>query len=643
MDIIQNYKSRGISSISGLDNSKLEEIIKYVNQLYYGGGESPITDNEYDILREYILKKNPNSEQAINQHQSYDISGSKNKVELPFQLWSMDKIKPNTNAVSNWVKKFTGDYVISCKLDGISALYVSGKNQNDSHLYTRGNGREGQDISHLIKHIIWKNKEPYDFRFEFVLRGEIIIKKEIFNEKYKDKFANPRNFVAGLVNKKTIDPNILVDLDFIPYEVIQPELKPSQQMKFIDDEWISKPVTFQVKSEINNEILSNILLDWREKSEYEIDGIIVVDNKIYERPNKNPDYAFAFKMIISGQVAETKVLEVIWTASKDGYLKPRIKIEPVELGGVLIEYATGFNAKFVKDNNIGIGALITIMRSGDVIPHIISVVQGADKVMMPENPEKYSWNSTGVDLVLNDKEDNRIVNEKNIVGFFKILGVEGIGIGNIKRIMDAGFDTTCKIIKMNIEDFLKVDGFKQKMSEKVYNSIKDKIEKANLCQIMAASNLFGRGFGETRFESIINMYPDILTNQLDKNEKIEKIKQVDGIAGKTAIQFVNNIEKFISFINEANLQNKLDNNKLISSVIVEHELTGKKIVMTGFRDKELIEKLKSIGCLLSDSVTKNTHLVLVKDKDDDTAKINQAKDLNIDLMLPEEFKNKYGL
>ena len=223
-------------------------------------------------------------------------------------------------------------------------------------------------------------------------------------------------------------------------------------MKFIDDEWISKPVTFQVKSEINNEILSNILLDWREKSEYEIDGIIVVDNKIYERPNKNPDYAFAFKMIISGQVAETKVLEVIWTASKDGYLKPRIKIEPVELGGVLIEYATGFNAKFVKDNNIGIGALITIMRSGDVIPHIISVVQGADKVMMPENPEKYSWNSTGVDLVLNDKEDNRIVNEKNIVGFFKILGVEGIGIGNIKRIMDAGFDTTCKIIKMKVID-----------------------------------------------------------------------------------------------------------------------------------------------------------------------------------------------
>ena len=80
-------------------------------------------------------------------------------------------------------------------------------------------------------------------------------------------------------------------------------------------------------------------------------------------------------MVLSDQIAEAKVVDVIWTPSKDGYLKPRVRIEPINLGGVTIEFATGFNGAFIKDNKIGIGATIEIIRSGDVIPHIKAVTE----------------------------------------------------------------------------------------------------------------------------------------------------------------------------------------------------------------------------------------------------------------------------
>ena len=105
-----------------------------------------------------------------------------------------------------------------------------------------------------------------------------------FLKKYADKFANPRNFVAGIINKKTINPEIVNDLDFIAYEVINPIMKPFQQLLYLP-EIEFKHVKFDVKENISNEILSELLLLWRENYDYEIDGIIIVNDKIYSRPH----------------------------------------------------------------------------------------------------------------------------------------------------------------------------------------------------------------------------------------------------------------------------------------------------------------------------------------------------------------------
>ena len=197
-------------------------------------------------------------------------------------------------------------------------------------------------------------------------------------------------------------------------------MKPSEQLKFLDTLWTTpntpQTVAYEVKDEISNELLSKLLLDWRKAYKYEIDGVIVVNDKIYPRPTKNPEYAFAFKMVISDQVVEAKVVDVLWAPSKDGYLKPRVQIEPVTLGGAKIEFATGFNARFIVDHKIGIGAVVSVIRSGEVIPHILSVIVPAEKPLMPLVP--YKWNDTHVDIIL-DKDDDETVREKNIIGILQ--------------------------------------------------------------------------------------------------------------------------------------------------------------------------------------------------------------------------------
>ena len=179
-------------------------------------------------------------------------------------------------------------------------------------------------------------------------------------------------------------------------------------------------------------------------------------------------------MVLSDQKAEAKVLDVIWNPSKDGFLKPTVRIEPVNIGGTTIEYATAYNAAFIEKNKIGLGAIVEMVRSGDVIPTILSVITPARKAKMPDIP--YHWNETHVDIILDNIEENVNVQEKLVSRFFKKLDVVSLGAGNVKRIMKAGYNTIEKIINMKKEDFLTVPGFKDKLAAKIYTSIHQQIK-----------------------------------------------------------------------------------------------------------------------------------------------------------------------
>jgi NAD-dependent DNA ligase len=556
----------------------------------------------------------------------------------------MDKIKPDTDALAKWVAKYKGPYLLSCKLDGVSGLYVYNAATKKEKLYTRGDGITGQDVSHIIPYLKLP-KAQASATTDLALRGEFIIKKELFKEKYGKEFANPRNFVAGLINHKTPQPEKYKDLSFVVYELIQPVLKPSEQMKFVENNLAQvELVKYEVHNKISNELLSQTLINWRSSYDYEIDGIICINDEIYPRPKGNPDYAFAFKMVLSEQVAEAKVVDVLWAPSKDGYLKPRVQIEPINLGGVSIEYATGFNAKFIEDNSIGVGSLIRLIRSGDVIPHITEVIQPATEPLFPQEP--YEWNATHVDIILKNKEENFIVKQKNITGFFKSIGVEGLSTGNVTRIMEAGYSTIPEIIALTEEDLLKVPGFKKKMASKLYEGIKEKINSVSLPELMHATNIFGRGFGTKKIEAILSDLPLILVDESPKQEKIKKVTGVQGLAKKTAEQFVNQLDEFIEFMKVANLKNKLTYTPKkpdSSQINTEHPLYKKKFVLTGFRDKDLVARLEAIGAEQATSVSKNTNIVIAKSIDEDTGKVAEAKKLGIEIATPEMLKEKYQL
>ena len=631
LKMIEDFKRNGILVLESLNEKQLTDIIEIANQKYYNQ-TSIMTDNQYDIIKEYIEKKYPNN-MEINKIGAEVV---KNKVKLPYEMASMNKIKPDTNELSNWINQFKGRYVLSCKLDGVSGLYTTEGIM--PKLYTRGNGNIGQDISHLIPFLKLPKTKGV------VIRGELIIPKNVFKEKYKNTFANPRNMVAGIINHKHIS-DIIVDIHFVAYEVIVPELIPSAQMEYLQTMNV-ECVLYQSTNKLSNEILSNLLVDWREKYMYEMDGVIVTNDKMYPRKSGNPEQAFAFKMVLSEQIAEAKVVDVLWSPSKDGYLKPRVQIEPINLGGVTIEFATGFNAAFIKDNNIGIGTMITLIRSGDVIPYIKSVTTPSKEPKMPLVP--YKWNDTCVDIMLENVFEDPIVKEKNITGFFKGIEVEGLSSGNITRLIKAGYDNVFKIIEMTEQDFLKVEGFKDKMANKIYTGIKAKLKEASMITLMAASNIFGRGFNEKKIELILNELPDILVLNNSKEEIIQLVASIKGMATKSAEAFVSKITDFKDFLVKCGLEQKLINsNKKLESVVQEsvikvpHVLFGKLVILTGTRDKNILEFLKNVGANQGSSVSKNTFLVIAKNKDEKTGKTEDAKKLNIPIISVDEFIQTY--
>ena len=185
------------------------------------------------------------------------------------------------------------------------------------------------------------------------------MKKSIFNEKYSNDYPKCRSLVSGNVNAKKPDQRIIKDMEFVGYEVIldedntnpQDNISIEKQFKLIKKLNL-KCVNYTILKELpSSEFLTKNLLDMKTNSEYEIDGIIISNNKVNIRNKSgNPKYAVAFKTKLDEQMKTTSVVDVEWNPSKHGTLIPRIKFKPIIIGGDTIKYTAGFNAKYIKDN-----------------------------------------------------------------------------------------------------------------------------------------------------------------------------------------------------------------------------------------------------------------------------------------------------
>lgn len=466
------------------------------------------------------------------------------KVSLPVWMGSLDK-KRDAKSLEAWLKKTsTDDFIVSAKLDGISALYDPKKNK----LYTRGNGQTGCDISRFINHIknadrVFENlASNQSGSLQKYIRGELIMANDVFDLKYHD-FKNPRNLVAGQFNKKIINENIIADISFIPYELIVPCL-PTQypvfeQLRDNPLQWVNMD-----KAEINVESLTTLLNEWTKDSNFEIDGLVVMENRMYTRNlSGNPKYAIAFKKDVSTEV-KANVIDVTWDISRWGLFKPVVIIEPVQLSGIIIHKLNGHNAKYILDNNIGPGAQILCHRSGNVIPCITSIVKPSNNIILPSK----TWK--GVDLCVNPGTDlnTDAIEIKKLVNIFSKLNVEHVNLKTIEKMYrECNLNSFPKIMRCTETDL--ESSFKYASVQRIVvgiSALKTRWVKASL--IVGASGILGSGLGLKRVESLFACLDTLKSGNWRTIPTVEEVMRVEGFAKVTANRVVDSFPDMISFL-----------------------------------------------------------------------------------------------
>lgn len=623
-----------------LTTNDLVSLLEYLSDAYYNTGEPVVSDEIYDLLIEILRTRDPKNKYLENVGSK--IKGTKEIVKLPFEMGSLSKIKPGKEELNKWIEKYKGPYYLSDKEDGVSAQIY--KNQSgETYMYSRGDGIEGQNISHLLKFVVSK-KTVKELPNGTSVRGELIISKKNF-KKIEKTMKNARNAVAGLVNAKNFNDGVAKITEFVAYAVLTPRLYFQEQFKKLE-EWGFNVVEYKkVKSdELTEQLLKDYLLERRKESNYEMDGIVCFDDsKIYPHVGGYPDHGFAFKMLLPDQIATTIVKEVLWNPSKDGYLKPRIEIKPVDLIGTTVTYATAFNAKYIVDNKIGPGTKIKIVRSGDVIPYILEVIEGAKEPQMPKFP--YKWNNTNVDLILDtniNDSGNEIVIIKLLVHFFSTIGVKYLSEGIIKKLVENEYDSVEKILKADKKKLSKIEGLGEKMYDKIYAEIDRAFDEIPLEVFMGASNKLGRGLSTKKIKEIINVYPDIIKDD-GENEKnlYAQIIKVPGFSDSLTEQFSNNFKSFKKFYNE--IAKIKDLSRFEKIKIKKGGIFDKKsIAFTGFRDAELEKFITDNGGKVSGSVSSNTFILVYADNaDTSSSKFVTAKEKKIKMMKKTDFIKEY--
>jgi NAD-dependent DNA ligase len=632
MTLIQRIIADPINTLKTLNNTEIVKVLEEADETFFNTNETLLSDDIYDIVKNYLRKKDPKNPYL----KKVGAEITFNKEKLPYYLGSLDKIKDNEVEIIKWKTKYIGTYVISEKLDGISCLLLYDK--GNITLWTRGDGYEGQNITHILPYL---NIDTSSWgKQKIAIRGELIISRENWN-KMTDAGANARNVVAGVIHSKSLNVPVLSKVDFIGYDMLFPRKKISDSFEIIKT--LNFPLVKYIQasqSDLTLDMLSNTLQNWRKNSAYEIDGIVVYHNDEHKHTTgKNPKYAFAFKTLLTHEQAEVIVEDVEWNTSKHRYLKPLVKFNEITLAGVKIKQATGFNAAYIEKHKIGPGSHVIIIRSGDVIPHILNVLTPASNgnAKMPDVP--YIWNDTRIDIMLSGSEKNREQDIQAFTHFMKTLDVDGVKEGVITKLYDAGFDTLQKIIHISPGDLQRIEGFKEKSATKVIEALQG-ISSVSCDKLMTASNVFGRGFGEKRLKLIIDEYQYIPQNK-EKALKltVEDITKIKGMATISAQQFIEHLPDFYAFYEELGIKCK----KTVSITTSPKSpklavFKDKKVVFSGFRNNEYEQIIQANGGKITTSISKTTDYLFVKDKGETSSKIEKARDLGITIMSKEELE-----
>lgn len=625
----QANRKTALDMIANSDDHTIESIIDILSlaDVDYAADNSFIEDNEYDAL--YLIASRLDPANVYFTGVGSEVRGG--KVKLPFEMGSLNQVE--IGDIEEWVAKHDladNEVVITDKMDGTSALILYGDDGLPQIAYSRGNGVEGADIS---RHIFKIKNVPQQVSGKMTVRVEVELTETAFAElntkidrhSAKGGYKNARNMVAGIMNRKE-NPAVVWDyVTVIAYQVIGSEDSKMEQLDQLEREGFDiTPFYNCVGRDLNDEFLSKYLNERRDDTDYAIDGVVIDVNAAYKRgqmnPKRdtlNPEYSIKYKVADDSNYAVATVKGVTWNVSKHGFMKPQVNLDPVDLVGVTISNATGFNAKFIQENGIGAGAKVALTRSGDVIPFITAVLESVTPDMPREN---CVWNDTAVDLVLVDKDDNDEVVIGQLVDFFNKIEAPMLKEGTIRKLFDDGYDAPEHIIRAERKDLVRIIG---ENGNKVYDGLVNALADIPAYKLLGAFST-ERGLGVRKFKKLQKAFGlnDLVNGQFNT----AKIAAVEGFNDKTADKVINTVNDFGVFLTNIDSYYTWE---VEVAVKAGGSMEGMKVVFTGFRDADLQQAIETAGGEMQSGVSAKTTILVTRDPNSTSGKVQKARDKGV--------------
>lgn len=602
-------------------------LIKASDAYYNNKTEGLLTDNEYDIYRDELemrFPKNPYLKQI-------GAPIEKGAVQLPYKMASLNKIKPGTGAVGSFTETSkTKQWVLSDKLDGISVLWDTDKRK----LYLRGDGFMGVDVSAFAPYIT--GLAPKGFSEKWVLRGELVLPHGAPVEG-----ALPRSWVNGQLHQKKPIPEQLRKIRFVAYELLVPGgLTREVQMQRMASLGFEVPI-YCVVNTLNDAMLSSYLQQRREKSGYAIDGIVVGENSIpiKEVGNEvsNPKDMRAFKMPMADQKATTKIVDIVWSASYQGYWIPRIQIEPVVIGGSRIEFLSGHNARFVVTNGLGKDAVIVIRKSGDVIPTLDSVVVSGEPIVLPSG----EWDGdaqTASHYKVSGGAASTEIQQKQLEHFAKTLDIPHLGPGLVAKLVAGKKTTPNDLMSITRQELESLVG--KGMATKIYPVLQEKKQSCTEMDLMIGSSLMPRGVGDSKLKALFQLNPD-------PRQWRSTISTCEGWSKEALASFLTGLPPYeswrkqeLSCIPYPKITTWAPPGPVLAFGVDVEPIRG-TACLTGFRDAAFQKQMETKGFIFASGVSKKVTHLIVKDLQDNSEKVKKAMELGIRILTREQAIQEY--
>ncbi len=643
---------------------KAVETLNLYAHHYYVLDDPITTDEIYDKLYHEVVayeEQNPNDKLSNSPTLRVGdvIRDGFSKAKHLSRMWSLEDIFDKEGLESWLTKTYKLDENISfyCepKFDGASLNLIYDKGVLVQGI-TRGDGSIGEEITDNVKTI---RSIPLSIDYDGLIeiRGEVVIFKDEFEKINESRlangealFANPRNAAAGSLRQLDSSVTASRNLVFLPYGVGENTLEHkllSDKMEYIYELGFKKPPerkTCKAYAEI--QAIYDVMVQDRDSYSMMLDGMVIKVNEITSQIDmgytvKNPRFSVAYKFPAIEKI--TTVKEIILQVGRSGAVTPVAIVEPTDIEGVVVERATLHNFDEIARKDIRIGDKVIILRSGDVIPKIIKVLEherdGSElKYVRPSLCPVCESELLDEGVLLKCQNlscEARVVNSIYYFASKPCLNIDGLGTKIVEALFNSGLvKSVVDLFDLTLEKLLELEGFKEKKSQNLLNSL----ENAKGCEYWRFVNSLGiEHVGEVASKTLSEAFGFTF---IDATK--EEIVACDGIGEEMA-------ESVLEFVrvNRETILTLQDILKPLEPVKREEAednvFKAKTVVLTGSMSESrgvIKEMLESLGAKVSGSVSKKTDFVIYGD--DAGSKYDKAMNLGVTCLTEDEMREKLG-